>query len=98
MAAIARAHWALGLDSAILVAQPPPEADALPAEQIEGVIAQALAEAQAQGIHGQAVSPFLLRRVSELSGGASLQANLALLLNNACLAGKIALSLSQLIS
>lgn len=92
VAAIARAHWGLGLDSAILVAQPPPEAAALPAEQIESVITQALAEAQAQGIHGQAVSPFLLRRVSELSHGSSLQANLALLLNNARLAGQIARS------
>jgi pseudouridine-5'-phosphate glycosidase len=89
-AAVAKAHWALGLASAILVTQPPPEADALPAEQIEKAIAQALREAQAQSIHGQAVSPFLLRRVSELSGGASLKANLALLLNNARLAGQIA--------
>lgn len=93
VAAIAQVHWNLGLESAILVVQPPPEAAALPAEQIESVIAQALAEAQAQDIHGQAVSPFLLRRVSELSGGASLQANLALLLNNARLAGQIALHL-----
>ena len=90
VAAVAKAHWALGLSSAILVTQPPPEADALPAEQIEKSIAQALREAQAQSIHGQAVSPFLLRRVSELSGGASLKANLALLLNNARLAGQIA--------
>lgn len=95
VAAIARAHWGLGLESAILVAQPPPESAALPAEQIERVIAQALTEAQAQGIHGQAVSPFLLGRVSELSGGASLQANLALLLNNARLAGQIARSFSN---
>lgn len=87
---MAQAHWDMGLDSAILVCQPPPEAAALPAEQVEGVIAQALAEAQAGGIHGQTVSPFLLRRVSELSGGATLQANLALLLNNARLAGQIA--------
>ncbi|MCU0485327.1 MAG: pseudouridine-5'-phosphate glycosidase [Anaerolineales bacterium] len=89
-AAVARAHWALGLASAILVTQPPPEADALPAEQIESVIVQALKEAHEQSIYGQAVSPFLLRRVSELSGGASLKANLALLLNNARLAGQIA--------
>ena len=93
VAAMAQAHWALGLVSAILVCQPPPEAAALPAEQVEGVIAQALSEAQAQGIHGQTVSPFLLRRVSELSGGATLQANLALLLNNARLAGQIAQSM-----
>ncbi len=78
----------------MLVAQPPPAESALPAEQIESVIAQAMAEAQAQRIHGQAMTPFLLRRVSELSGGASLQANLALLLNNATLAAQIAIHLS----
>jgi pseudouridine-5'-phosphate glycosidase len=93
IAAIAREHWALGLPGAILVAQPPPAAAALSAEHIESVIAQAQAEAEAQHIHGQAVTPFLLQRVNELSGGASMQANLALLLNNARLAAQIASAL-----
>jgi pseudouridylate synthase len=90
IAAIARTHWQMGFESAILVANPPPENDALPPEAVEGAIQQALDEAQAQGIHGQGVTPFLLRRVSELTGGNSLRANLALLLNNAALAAKIA--------
>jgi pseudouridine-5'-phosphate glycosidase len=90
IAAIARAHWGLGLDSAILVVVPPPEEAALPPEEVNEVIQQALEEADMQHIHGAAVTPFLLNRVSELSGGASLKTNLALLANNATLAAKIA--------
>lgn len=93
IAAIARAHWNLGLESAILVVQPPPAAVALPASQMEAVVAQALAEAEAARIRGAAVTPFLLSRVSQLSGGASLQANLALLENNARLAAQVAAAL-----
>lgn len=92
-AEIARAHWGLGLNSALLVVQPPPPAAALPAEEIEAAIVQALAEAEAQHVSGARVTPFLLSRVSQLSGGASLQANLALLENNARLAARIAAAL-----
>ena len=90
IAEIARAHWAVGLQSALLVVQPPPEADALPAEIVEAAIEKALAEAKAQNIHGAATTPFLLSRVSTLTEGASLKSNLALLRNNARLAGQIA--------
>jgi pseudouridine-5'-phosphate glycosidase len=90
VAEIARAHWGLGLHSAVLVALPPPEEIALPPVEVEGAIDAALAEAQAQGIRGQGVTPFLLQRVSELTGGASLRANLGLLRNNARLAAQIA--------
>ena len=93
IAAIARAHWNLGLESAILVVQPPPAAVALPVSQMEAMVAQALAEAEAARIRGAAVTPFLLSRVSQLSGGASLQANLALLENNARLAAQVAAAL-----
>ena len=94
IAAIARAHWNLGLESAILVVQPPPVEVALPLEQMEAIIAQALVEAEAAHIHGAATTPFLLGRVSQLSGGASLQTNLALLENNARLAAQIAAALA----
>lgn len=90
VANIAKAHWGLGLKSAVLLANPPPEDVALVASEIEGVIQLALEEAQAKGISGQEVSPFLLQRVSELSGGESLRANLGLLKNNAKLAAQIA--------
>lgn len=89
-AAIARAHWGLGIESAVLVTVPPPVEDAIPPEKVEGSIQQALAESSAQGIRGQAVTPFLLARVSQLTGGASLQANLGLLRNNARVAAEIA--------
>jgi pseudouridine-5'-phosphate glycosidase len=93
IARIAQAHWGMGLESAILVANPPPAESALPAEEIEAAIQQALAEADQQHITGAAVTPFLLERVSQHSGGKSLRTNLALLLNNARLAAQIAISL-----
>lgn len=95
-AEIARAHAmraALGLPGGQLVANPIPEADALPAELILPVIDAALAEAAAQGIAAKAVTPFLLARIFEATGGRSLTANIALVLNNARLAAAIACEL-----
>lgn len=94
VAEFARAHWELGFHSAVLVVVPPPEADALPFEQVETYIQQAVQEAERQGIHGQAVTPFLLQRLNELSGGKSVQTNLSLLKNNAKIAAQIALAFS----
>lgn len=90
VAAIANTHWSLGMSSALLVVYPPPEEEALGPEDVEGAIQRALAEAHESGVRGQGVTPFLLGRVSELTEGASLRANLALLRNNARLAAKIA--------
>ncbi len=90
VARMARAQWDAGLESALLVVQPPPAEMAIPAEQVESLIRQALEEAERQKISGAAMTPFLLERVNQLSGGASLQANLALLRNNARLAAQIA--------
>jgi pseudouridine-5'-phosphate glycosidase len=87
---LARTHWELGLTSAILVAVPPPAEVALDHEAIESTIKKALDEAHRKNISGQAVTPFLLGRVSELTGGASLRANLGLLHNNASIAAEIA--------
>jgi pseudouridine-5'-phosphate glycosidase len=95
IAEIASSHWQMGFASAVLVVNPPPEADALAPEAVNGAIQQALAEAQVRGIHGQDVTPFLLKRVSELTDGESLHANLALLLNNARLAAQIACALPR---
>jgi pseudouridine-5'-phosphate glycosidase len=78
-----------------LVAVPLPLNDELPADQAETAIARALAEAEAQGIKGKAVTPFLLVRVSELTGKTSLRANVALLLNNARVASAIAAALNK---
>ena len=90
IADFAKAHWNLGMKSGILVTNPIPEADAISKSEMEPMIAQASAEAIAQGLHGQKLTPFLLGRISELTKGKSLKANLALLLNNARLAAEIA--------
>ncbi|MBM4427591.1 MAG: pseudouridine-5'-phosphate glycosidase [Chloroflexi bacterium] len=90
IADFAKAHWNLGMRSGILVTNPIPETEAISKSEMEPMIAQASAEAIAQGIHGQKLTPFLLGRISELTKGKSLKANLALLLNNARLAAEIA--------
>ncbi len=93
IATLARTHWELGSTSAILVVNPIPPADEIPAHEIADVIEEALVAAQAQRITGKAVTPFLLTRVAEKTQGRSLQANLALLKNNARLAAQIACEL-----
>ena len=93
IAAFARAHWQAGVQSAVLVANPVPEAEAIPSSEMEPFIRQANQEAHEQGIHGKNVTPFLLQRMAELTKGKSMQTNLALLLNNAKLAANIAKSL-----
>jgi len=92
---VARMHWSFGLHSAVLVVQPPPAESALPEEQVQAAVETALAELQAAGIRGQGVTPFLLQRVSELTSGMSLQANLALLRNNARLSASLAVEWSK---
>lgn len=86
----AHKHWEIGLQSAVLVCQPVPADAAMNAREAEEAEAQADEEAHAKGIRGQALTPFLLKRVNELTKGKSMRANLALLKNNASLAGKIA--------
>ena len=98
-AEIAAAHALkarLGLKGGQLVANPIPEADELPRAVILPHIEAALAEADAKGIAAKAVTPFLLQRVYELTGGRSLTANIALVLNNARLAAEIARALIQM--
>jgi len=96
VAQIARAQWDAGIEAAVLVVVSPPAEAALPADEIESAIEQALAEAAEKGIHGSSVTPFLLGRVGELSHGASMQANLALLHNNARVAAQIAIELEKI--
>ena len=91
---LAQAHWEMGMKSAILVTQPVPGGEALPKAEMERWIDQASAEAIEKKKHGQELTPFLLQRINELSGGRSLQANLSLLLNNARLAAQIAKSMA----
>jgi pseudouridine-5'-phosphate glycosidase len=95
VARIAQARTALNLPAALLVCVPVPEADQLPAQEAEIAIAQAVAEAEEKGIGGKAVTPFLLARMVELTGGRARRANEALLLNNARTAARIARALQE---
>ncbi len=96
VAAIIQAQRQLGLNGGLLVTVPVPEAAEWPRDEAQLVINQALGDAERAGISGKAVTPYLLQRVSELSAGRSQQANIALLLNNAALAGQVARLLARL--
>ncbi|WP_407529807.1 pseudouridine-5'-phosphate glycosidase [Methylobacterium oryzisoli] len=95
VAALIRAKEALGLAGGIVVANPVPEADEIPADEIAPRIEAALAEAREAGIAAKAVTPFLLRRMLDLTGGRSLATNIALVRNNAALAARLAVALRQ---
>ncbi|NMC45211.1 MAG: pseudouridine-5'-phosphate glycosidase [Chloroflexi bacterium] len=87
---IARHQWGLGIQSAILVVVPPPADTALPFEEVESHIQEAVREAERQHIHGAKLTPFLLAKMNELTSGKSLNTNLELLKNNARVAALIA--------
>jgi pseudouridine-5'-phosphate glycosidase len=97
-AAIIAAARRLGCAHGVLVTIPVPEADAVPAAIVEAAIVQATGEAHTQNVRGKAVTPFLLGRVAELTGGISRRANMALLRNNAAVAGEIAIELARLLA
>ena len=92
VAGIMRSKWALGLTGAIIVANPIPEADEIPAAEIEPVIAAALQKTDRLGISGKDVTPFLLAEIAKTTKGRSLQANIALVKNNAKVAAEIAVA------
>ncbi len=95
-ASIARLHQTrleLGIAGGLLVANPVPEADEIAAGNMAGHIAAAQADAERDGISGKAVTPYLLARIVEITGGASLKTNIALVEHNARLAAEIAKSL-----
>ena len=80
----------------LLIANPIPETDALDAVQVEARVAEAVDEAKAKGIAQKEVTPFLLGRLVEMTGGRSLQANVSLVVNNAMLAAQVAVELARL--
>jgi len=88
--------WALSLKCGMVIANPIPEAYAMPGRVIDGAIEQALQEARLQAVGGKELTPFLLARVSEITGGDSLVANIQLVLNNARLAALISTELARL--
>lgn len=90
VANIYRAQRGLGIESALLVVVPVPTQFEVPAEELQIVLTTALEDAEWKGIAGPALTPFLLSQMAERSGGATLRANIALLENNARIAGEIA--------
>jgi pseudouridylate synthase len=95
VAEIFDAQRALARRQALLVVQAPPANRALPRAMVDRAVEQAITEAARRGIHGAALTPYLLSELVRLTGGGSLAANLALLEQNALLAGEIAVALSH---
>jgi len=89
-AVIISAHWRLGFHSGVLVAVPPPAEHALPFEEVEQAISEAVEKAKEEGIRGKAITPFLLAEVRRQTSGRSLAVNVALLEENARIASRIA--------
>lgn len=85
-----RAHRRLGEPTALVVAQPPPARLALAPETLAALLDEARAEARRAGVAGPAETPFLLARIAETSGGATVELNVALAVANAGLAGRLA--------
>jgi pseudouridylate synthase len=90
-----RTKWELGLSGGVVLGTPVPEAAAMDREEIDALTNQALIEAKAQGITGKAVTPFLLARIKALTGGRSLETNIALLKHNAEVGARLALALAK---
>jgi len=92
IAAVMRATWDLGLEVGLAVGNPIPVTDEIPPAEIDGIIEQALADLDARGITGKDATPFLLGRIVEITGGASLTANIALVRANARLGAAVAVA------
>ena len=90
VAHLMHAKWSLGIEGAILLANPVPADREVPSHQIETLIAQALREAEDQGVKGKDLTPFLLERIASQSHGESLEANIALVLHNAAVGAQLA--------
>lgn len=93
IAAMLKTKWSIGLNGSVLIANPLPPEFEVPLEVMELQIVKALAEAEANGIKGKEVTPFLLKRIAENTSGESLEANISLIKSNARLAAGIAVCL-----
>ena len=96
IASIIHAKWALGLSGGVLIGNPIPEEYGMDNAYMESIIDEALAAADAEGIRGKNITPFLLARIKDLTGGSSFDANVHLALNNASVAAKIAKALCEM--
>ena len=96
IAVLASRHWALGLSGGLLIANPPPEHTAMNRADVEHAIGLAMEAARGANISGAALTPFLLDHMTRITEGRSLEANVALILNNAKLGGEIACAFAAL--
>lgn len=94
IAALLKAKWAMGLSGGAVIANPIPAANEMEPSVIDAAIDKAVAESVERGVKGKDVTPFLLARVKDLTGGDSLESNIALVMNNARLAAAISLALA----
>ena len=88
--------WQLGMAGGLIIGNPVPEADAIPSDEIDQFIDEAIAEMDQKKITGKNTTPFLLARVAEKTAGRSLDTNIKLVLNNAALAAQIAVAYSEI--
>jgi pseudouridylate synthase len=89
-----RSKWQLGLQGGVVISNPVPQSHAMAKSEMDAIIAQALTDAKAQSIEGKAVTPFLLKRINEITQGKSLQTNIALVKNNARVGAELAVALA----
>jgi pseudouridine-5'-phosphate glycosidase len=94
IARVMDAHWSLGSSGGLVIANPIPAEDEIPADEIAHIIDRALADMEARGIGGKEATPYLLGRIVEITGGASLRANVALVRANARLGAAVAAAYS----
>lgn len=87
--------WQMGLNGSVLIANPIKEADEVPFEKMEGFIQDCLKEANIKKISGKNITPFLLKRIAEITGGDSLKSNIALVKSNAVLGAQIAIGIKK---
>lgn len=92
---VLKTKWLAGLHGGVIIANPIPEAHEPEAAPIQAATEAAIAEAERLAIKGKEVSPFLLAKIKELTGGESLRANIELVLNNASLAAKVAVEMAK---
>lgn len=96
IAALMQAKWSLGLRGGVSIANPIPADDEIPASEMASIIDEALADLDRLGVHGKQATPYLLSRIAEISDGASLRANIALVNHNAVVGARIAKAYAQL--
>ena len=90
VASVLHNKWSLGLNGGVVVCVPVPEPFAMPESVMDAAIEKALSEMAEQGVKGKETTPFLLQRISTITGGNSLETNIQLVLNNAGIAAQIA--------